>query len=149
MRFELLYEPEPNTGCFLWTGNTVYGYGLFPTKRADGVWWGARAHRVAWTLEYGDPGKAHVLHRCDVRPCVNVRHMFLGDQRINMADMNAKQRHCRGEAVPQAKLTEEDVREIRAAIARGEAQVSIAKRFGIDQSNVSQIKRGFSWKWLS
>lgn len=147
-RFELLYEPEPNTGCFLWKGNTYYGYGLFPTKRLDGSWWGARAHRISWMFEYGDPGAAHVLHHCDEPSCVNPRHLFLGNQPINMADKQAKQRQARGERIAQAKLTKDDIRKIRTAIACGEEQKSIAKRFGIDQSNVSRIKTGSSWKWL-
>jgi hypothetical protein len=36
-----------------------------------------------------------VLHRCDVRPCINPDHLFLGTQKDNMADLAAKRGHER------------------------------------------------------
>jgi hypothetical protein len=36
-----------------------------------------------------------VLHRCDVRPCLNPDHLFPGTQKDNMADMAAKMGHER------------------------------------------------------
>lgn len=82
-------EPEPNTGCFLWIGNQTRGaYGS--------VWWKGRqvrAHRFAWELANGPiPDQMHVLHRCDVRWCVNVAHLFLGTNTDNVRDMIAKGR---------------------------------------------------------
>jgi transcriptional regulator len=52
----------------------------------------------------------------------------------------------KGTANPSAKLTENDVDEIRLALARGEVQRKIASRFGVSQSQVSFIKRGLQWK---
>jgi hypothetical protein len=64
---------------------------------------GVFAHRYAYAWLYGDiPGGMQVLHRCDVRLCVNPDHLFLGTQLDNMRDMCAKGRsrsqiktHCR------------------------------------------------------
>jgi hypothetical protein len=68
------------------------GYGKFP-KGTHGAGWTA-AHRVAWELEVGPiPDGFWVLHHCDNPPCVNVKHLFLGDSDINVADMVAKRRH--------------------------------------------------------
>ncbi len=51
------------------------------------------AHRIAWKLAGKKiPKGKHVLHKCDNRRCVNVDHMFLGDQALNMADKKAKGR---------------------------------------------------------
>ena len=36
-----------------------------------------------------------MLHRCDVRPCLNPDHLFLGTQKDNMADLAAKSGHER------------------------------------------------------
>jgi hypothetical protein len=41
------------------------------------------------------PAGLCVLHRCDVRPCINPDHLFLGTQKDNMADMAAKMGHER------------------------------------------------------
>jgi hypothetical protein len=36
-----------------------------------------------------------VLHRRDVRPCINPDHLYLGTQKDNMADLTAKRGHER------------------------------------------------------
>lgn len=47
------------------------------------------------------------------------------------------------------KLTMDDVRAIRAALAAGETGTSIARRMNVCASTVSGIKRGKSFSWLS
>lgn len=51
----------------------------------------------------------------------------------------------RGEAHPAAKLHQADVPAILVALASGETQTSCAKRFGVDQSQISRIKNGKAW----
>jgi hypothetical protein len=41
------------------------------------------------------------------------------------------------------KLTAEQVMEIKSS---SDSQAILAARFGVDQSNISHIRRGFSWK---
>jgi predicted transcriptional regulator len=41
-----------------------------------------------------------------------------------------------------AKLTERDVREIRAS---GEGQIALGKRYGVSQPRISKIIRGEGW----
>lgn len=53
-----------------------------------------------------------------------------------------------GECNHQAKLTADDVREIRRLRAAGEAMAEIARRFGVTYQNVYQIEKGKSWGWL-
>jgi len=68
------------------------GYGSFWLNGAK-----VGAHRVAWELCHGPiPPGMHVLHHCDVRPCV--AHLFLGDDAANMADRHAKGRDAKGDA---------------------------------------------------
>ena len=96
--FESKITPEPNTGCWLWTGRTFEkrgGYGCF-THRPSGTIM-ERAHRISWVLHNGSLTRDnHVLHKCDVRACVNPDHLFLGDQKDNMEDMAYKKRQAIG-----------------------------------------------------
>lgn len=63
---------------------------------------------------------------------------------------NAQDKHlhgttCRGETNGNRKLTDVQVREIRARYQTGELQVHLAKAYGICQSQVSNIVRAANW----
>jgi hypothetical protein len=78
--------------CWGWAGATNnHGYGIVNVggPRHDR----ALAHRLSWVLHVGAiPTGACVLHRCDRPACTNPRHLFLGTQLDNVADMDAKGR---------------------------------------------------------
>lgn len=81
--------PEPNSGCWLWVGTTVTGYGQLTFGRKRWL-----AHRLAWEAFRGAvPGDLCVLHRCDVPACVNPDHLWTGTRLDNNRDMTAKGRH--------------------------------------------------------
>ena len=51
------------------------------------------AHRVAYEVAHGAiPEGMCVLHTCDNPPCCNVEHLFLGTQKDNADDREAKGR---------------------------------------------------------
>ncbi|WP_370196517.1 HNH endonuclease signature motif containing protein [Aurantimonas sp.] len=145
--FGFFISPEPNSGCWLWSGPVFKlrgGYGCF-TMRPAGIIQ-HRAHRVSWTLYRGEiPEKAHVLHKCDNPLCVNPDHLFLGDQPGNMADKVGKSRQDRGETHGMAKLTEDQAKSI---IADDRRLIEIAADYGVSVPTVSDIRRGYSWKHL-
>lgn len=151
-RFADRYIPEPNSGCWLWTGEIdAYGYGSFflGKVKEEGKWrkMRAKAHRLSWSLHYGDaPADQEVCHACDMPACVNPVHLFLGTHGENMADRDVKMRQAHGEKQGAAKLTEADVREIMAS--RGTCQ-SLADQFGVHLATVNDIRRGITWKHLS
>lgn len=68
-------EHDPESGCALWTGGkNDGGYGVISIATSKP----AQAHRVAWILERGEiPKGLWVRHRCGVRTCCNVAHLFL------------------------------------------------------------------------
>ncbi len=134
--FHTGYVKEPNTGCWLWTGSlTTVGYGQFfqNGKRTH-------AHRVSWEQTNGPiPDGLFVLHKCDVRSCVNPKHLFLGTHADNMADAVSKKRMRHGENHPKTTLTDTQVREIRVSTEAGRR---LAARLGVSHSTVWGIRSG-------
>ena len=75
--------------CWLWTGWKDWGgYGILTVKDKN-----IKAHRFSWELFFGPiPLGLKVLHKCDVRLCVNPDHLFLGTNLDNSRDMVNKGR---------------------------------------------------------
>jgi hypothetical protein len=85
-----------------------------------------------------------ICHKCDTRACVNPDHLFLGTPGENMRDMAEKGRAHRpsGHKNGMAKLTDETVGLIRAS---NDPHKILAKRYGVDQSLISLVKRQKIW----
>ena len=141
-------EPEPNSGCWLWTGwRTMNGYGRVRDGEDE-----LGAHRLSYLLFCGDPGGLWVLHRCDTRACVNPKHLFLGTASDNTRDMASKGRMVvpspfghsvrRGEAHPNAKLSVADVVDIRRS--RLSSRV-LAERCAVSASMIRKIRGRRYW----
>jgi len=89
-RMERATIPEPNSGCLLWLW-AVYpsGYAVF----AQGGGKSGYGRREAWKAHKGPiPPGLMVLHKCDVRCCVEINHLFLGTAKNNADDMVKKGR---------------------------------------------------------
>src|SRR3990167_7924777 len=89
-RMERHSMPEPMSGCQIWLKavDVSWGYGIIKVNRKV-----RKTHREAWRLHNGPiPEGKWVLHRCDTPCCINVDHLFLGDNAVNMADMAKKLR---------------------------------------------------------
>jgi len=143
-RFLSKIAPADGNGCRVWTASrTARGYGNFNIGgRSVG------AHRYAWELANGPVVPGHELnHKCNNPPCVTVEHLeqVTHDQNMKYMAICGRAKPLRGEAAPNAKLTEKDIREIRARIARGERQVSVGALYGIHQAVVWKIKERKSW----
>ena len=126
--------------CLLWVGHLdIGGYGRVSYMGKDQA-----AHRVAWEIANGAPaGDLKVLHKCDVRNCINPKHLFLGTDADNVADKCAKGRQAKGEKNGKAKLTNQEVMNIR-----GDNRPSshIAKDYGVSAETIRGIRRGRCWK---
>ena len=139
-RFWAKVDRSNPDGCWLWTAALSKGYG--------NAWTGTRqiqAPRFAWILTHGEiPDGAQVLHDCpggDDPRCCNPAHLWLGTNADNQRDAVRKGRHAdvRGQRNGMAKLTEEQVRAIRAERAAGATLTAIAARYGVSFPLVSMI----------
>ena len=133
--------------CWPWqAAKAKKGYGTFWANRTSRV-----ASRVSWELVHGPiPDGLWVLHRCDNPACVNPSHLFLGTALDNNRDMSEKGRSRGpirpGELNPRAKLTWDQVREMRALrAAGGMTLVQIGERYGVAFTTVSDIVNGKRW----
>jgi hypothetical protein len=137
---------KDESGCWLWTGGmSSTGYGRITR---DGRGRQVGAHRLSYEAFVGPiPEGMQVLHRCDVRRCVNPEHLFLGTLQDNMDDMHAKGRGAPFGHAP--KLSSEDVLEIQRRAAAGEKRRDIARDFGIAHSLVTRIYAGKSHRRLT
>lgn len=75
-RIESKIIPEPNSGCWIWTGMlNDAGYGLI-AMRIGGKKRQRRAHRIYYELVKGKISEKLTLdHLCRVRCCVNPDHL--------------------------------------------------------------------------
>ena len=126
--------------CWLWIGGQyATGYGRFAPRRYKAQ----RAHRYAWKLKRGRiPKGKDVCHRCDVRTCIRLSHLFLGTRAENMRDAVEKGRTNRNERHWNAKLTMAKAQEIRSLHQQGLSCRSIAAQMHVSASTISRVCSG-------
>lgn len=138
--------PEPNTGCFIWSGNVnSRGYGLAKLYNNAGEFVLRGAHRIAYFLDKGPfDFKLFICHKCDNPFCVNPDHLFLGTAKDNAIDCISKNRAYRGER--NRKLVGKEVSEIRKRYATGlYTQAQLSKEYECSRQCIGQIVRLERW----
>lgn len=133
--------------CWRWLGpKTKAGYGHF---YLGGVHY--YGHRLSYELHKSSPPHGLlVCHICDNPECTNPDHLFVGTSTDNVRDMQSKGRGWQprmvGESHPCAKLSAQDVDNIRSNLRSGETGVSLARKYGVSTSTIHGIKCGRSWR---
>lgn len=137
-RFMARVEKRGVDECWPWTGPLNRGgYGRMLWR--DGHEHGA--HRIAFELAFGWTLKGGVVcHHCDNPQCCNPRHLWIGTVADNNKDRATKGRSCTGSRHHSARLSDDDVRAIRAA--DGLTLVTLAKSYGVDISTIHGIRTG-------
>jgi len=135
-------------GCWLWTGGlNKDGYGTFSFYGPI-----IAVHRIVWMLVKSEiPKGLNVLHKCDIRNCLNPDHLYLGTQKDNRrdADIRGRTNLPKGSAHPNAKLTEAQVILIRTEwkpwiyTAR-----MLAIKHGVKKSVIMDILNRKTWKHI-
>lgn len=147
-RFYSQYVALAVADCWEWRGGLFNnGYGWFYLKRGQRKT--HAAHRLAWSLwnHQPVPERHMICHTCDNRSCVNPAHLYCGTGYDNNTDTVKRHRATRkmGAACSWSKLTAADVLAIRAS---SELQGSLAAKYQVDQSTISQIRNRLRWKHL-
>lgn len=142
-----------DSGCWEWQGGVNSGgYGSLG-------WHGKpyTAHRIAAWLAgmirsprapIRKSTKGFVLHRCDNRLCCNPDHLFIGNYSDNTKDAYDKKRRkiTRGEESPVSKLTNEQARQIRLRLGKGERKKDLALEYSITTRALSNLESGKTYK---
>lgn len=152
-------QPHMDSECLLWTaGKGKNGYGQFFAGST------VYAHRYAYLLAHGqlDPQRL-ILHKCDVKLCVNPNHLYQGtafDNARDRVERGGFQNIPRGEAWhavqrkqrrdttrKMVRLTDDDVRAMRSEYKPGQCggYAAIAERYGVSRTTAYQIVARITW----
>ena len=143
-----LAAPE-TADCILWpyaTDEGGYGKMIIGGKTVA-------LHRHVCRLRHGEPeGRLDAAHNCGVRNCINAAHIEWKTRADNCADRIGHGTENRGERHGSAKLTREDVRDIRRVMAAKppgkHGATALARKYGIAPVTLHQIVRRRKWQWL-
>lgn len=129
------------SGCLEWLGSrTSRGYGRILIGRE---WW--PAHRIAYAIAKSIPAQNELVrHKCDNPRCINPAHLEPGDDYLNAQDRKERGRDPdrRGENNGRARLSVDDVKEIRRSALGGRA---LARKLGMPESTIRYARSGRNW----
>jgi len=134
----ITYKIDKN-GCYICTSHKPKSKGYCQITRK-----GIMLHRYIYEKKVGSiPKDMCVCHSCDVKICINPKHLFLGTQNDNMQDKVKKRRQTKGIEVNTAKLTKRQVKEIRRS---NKSLTKLSKIYSMSISNLWKIKKGLIWR---
>lgn len=132
-------------GCIEWQmSRSAKGYGqtYFNGKVM-------RTHRIVAILTYGKPEREmQVLHSCDNKICCNPKHLRWGTNSENKQEAIERNLIKVGDALPQAKLSEDQVLVILQKLKSGVLQKNLALEYGVSKGTIQLIAANKNWKHL-
>jgi len=138
--------------CLTWPfprSTQTNGYGCFKKDNKQHM-----AHKYICEQVHGKQPelKSVVRHTCGngMKGCVNPKHLVWGTYKENAQDALLHGTRCMGEDQGSSVLKEDQVLEIYKRSWSGlESQKDIAEDYKVEQSQISRIKLGKQWSWLT
>lgn len=126
-------------GCKIWMGAiSTNGYGSMRINNKA-----YSTHRLSYYANYGEiPSGMSILHSCDIRSCVNPKHLRAGTYSENQRDRLRRGRHHKTNLMP------DNVIKIIDALKTSSIS-EVSKKFNVPITALYQIRSGSSWGWLS
>lgn len=115
------------------------------------------AHRVAYAIANGgaladNPRTTSsarqnvVMHSCDHPWCVNPKHLSLGTHAENIRHRLEKRRGLEGIRNRNAKLTDDDILEIRRTVVDWDSMCDMMKKHKVNQSSIERVVARMAWR---
>jgi hypothetical protein len=137
---------EPSDGCRLWEHDvTPAGYGRLRINGTSEV----RLSTITCAAWHGPrPTGMMALHSCRNRNCWAGEHLRWGTAQENQDDRIKDGTTLSGNKHPSARLTSDQVLDIRLRYAKGVSMYALAKEFGCTLPNISNIVHRRTWKHI-
>ena len=130
--------------CWPWTGSRkTTGYGEFWISGEGRIRQRFRCNRIALYIKTGEEQET-ARHTCDNPVCCNPKHLEWGTPKDNTDDMMKRGRQVTIQDAS-AKLTREQVIEIRVRREAGESVRDIVTQFGVANQTVYDILNRKTW----
>lgn len=131
-------QKGPNE-CWPWLGRqNAGGYGTICFNNRHWL-----ATRLIMSFEGHDVTDLCVLHSCDNTSCCNPAHLSVGTKFENSLDRDSRGRNSHN------KLTEDQVRDIKASASIQEAFEKHATKYSfVEKNTVRRVYSGKTWKWI-
>ncbi len=133
-----------------WSGDECLTWPFKRTDKGYPLIKGGSAARRMCILAHGEPPfeKAEAAHSCGKghEGCVNPKHLRWATRQENVDDMIVHGTRLKGESISWARLTENDVREIRATHKRRMSPKPFMEKYGISASTLYEILRRDIWR---
>ena len=141
--------------CWLWNGYAPKGIPMMRYKTADGKWFAASVRKLSSIIAGRTVHEGRVcIPSCGEPLCINPEHTKILTNtdhlaRISelgisgVANIRRSARISETRRAKHAKLTDEDVMQIRASSL---TQRELSRIYGICQNRISMIRQGKAWK---
>lgn len=135
-------DKSDNSSCWPWVKGV---FSHFPHGKFKANGKTLKTHRVSYFLEFKHLPPL-LRHTCDNARCCNPFHIIPGSQKDNMNDMVERRRSTFGEKNPNAKLSEQDILEIRSS--KDVSNKQLAKLFNVSSTQIQYIRSRRNWKHI-